>query len=131
MREVRLILPRFDESRIDILHNILTPSASSLSIERVRTFDVSNIPGLAFHPACVILVALTNLRTETSLRSGGNRDSVSRDSPTNEVAKTSDPGVNSTPSIILNICGRVVMIQTEAATGDQAAEQAQQMVSHT
>ena len=121
-----------DESRTDILHHILTPSASSLSIERVRTFDVSNIPGLAFHPACVILVALTNLRTETSLRSGGNRDSVSRDSPTSEVAKTSsDPGVNSTPSIILNICGRVVMIQTEAATGDQAAEQAQQMVSHT
>ena len=106
--------------------------ASSLSIERVRTFDVSNIPGLAFHPACVILVALTNLRTETSLRSGGNRDSVSRDSPTNDVAKPATDaasGVNSTPSIILNICGRVVMIQTEAATGDQAAEQAQQMVS--
>ena len=109
-------------------------SASSLSIERVRTFDVSNIPGLAFHPACVILVALTNLRTETALRSsgGGNRDSLSRDSPTNDVAKPADvtaTGVNATPSIILNICGRVVMIQTEAATGDQAAEQAQQMVS--
>ena len=105
-------------------------SASSLSIERVRTFDVSNIPGLAFHPACVILVALTNLRTETSLRSG-NRDSVSRDSPTNDVAKSTDAAAASasTPSIILNICGRVVMIQTEAATGDQAAEQAQQMVS--
>ena len=61
-------------------------SASSLSIERVRTFDVSNIPGLAFHPACVILVALTNLRTETALRSsgGGNRDSLSQDFTTHE-----------------------------------------------
>lgn len=99
--------------------------ASSLSIERVRTFDVNNIPGLSFHPACVILVALTNLKTET-LRSG-NRDSVSRDSPTNEVSK---PGSDSSPpSIILNICGRVVMIQTEATgSGEQGAEQGQQMV---
>ena len=55
---------------------------------------------------------------------------MSRDSPTNDhVAKPSD--VNSTPSIILNICGRVVMIQTEAAVGDQASEQAQQMVRDT
>ena len=55
---------------------------------------------------------------------------ASRDSPTNDLAKSSEANA-ATPSIILNICGRVVMIQTEAAAtgGDQAAEQAQQMVS--
>ena len=60
--------------RISFVINVgASLSASSLSIERVRTFDVNNIPGLAFHPACVILVALTNLRTET-LRSGNRCD---------------------------------------------------------
>ena len=71
---------------------------------------------------------IVSLLKTNSLSTSVNRDSVSRDSPTNDPAVAKPSDVNSTPSIILNICGRVVMIQTEAAVGDQASEQAQQMV---
>ncbi len=102
----------------------------------MRTFDVNNIPGLSFHPACVILVALTNLKTETLIRptrtSVGHRDSVSRDSPTHgHAVRMASGSDNSAPSIILNICGRVVMIQTEAKLSEDGTEQEQKMMLPT
>ncbi len=51
---------------------LVSLSDTSVSFAKVRSVDANRIPGLTFHPACVILVALTNLRTETS-RSSGNR----------------------------------------------------------
>lgn len=76
-----------------------------INITKVKTFDASRIHGLSFHPACVVLVALSNLKTETTRT--GNRDSVPR-----EVNSCFNESTSS--SLILNICGRVVMLQPEA-----------------
>ncbi len=104
-------------------HSAFPFADTSVNFTKVRTFDANRIPGLSFHPACVILVALTNLRTETSRNSGflgggGGRDSLSRESPTGgggSPAKQLQQQQQqiSEPSIILNVCGRVIMIQSE------------------
>jgi hypothetical protein len=47
-------------------------------VTKYRTFDVSMIPGLNFHPASVVLIALSNLKIETSR--SGNRESFPRES---------------------------------------------------
>ena len=49
-----------------------------MDLTKLRTYDVSVIPGLNFHPASVVLVALSNLRIETSR--SGNRVSFPRES---------------------------------------------------
>ena len=90
-----------------------------VDIERCKTFDASRIHGLSFHPACVVLVALSNLKTETTRM--GNRDSVPREgSP----GSGQTPAVENASSLILNICGRVVMIQPESRPrhGSQSGE---------
>ena len=70
---------------------------------RLKSFDASRIHGLSFHPACVVLVALSNLRTEATRSS-------TRDSSSKEVSNQMDL----TTSLILNICGRVVMLYPES-----------------
>jgi len=43
----------------------------------VESYDISAIPGLNFHPACVVLVALSNLKIEAYRT--GNRESFPRE----------------------------------------------------
>ena len=94
----------------------LGPGTPSLiNIEKYKTFDASRIHGLSFHPACVVLVALSNLKTETTRM--GNRDSMPREGSPNALESAS--------SLILNICGRVVMIQPDSSRprhGSQSGE---------
>ena len=91
-----------------------------VDIERCKSFDASRIHGLSFHPACVVLVALSNLKTETTRM--GNRDSVPREGSPGGSGQTS--AVENASSLILNICGRVVMIQPESRPrhGSQSGE---------
>ena len=77
---------------------LFSDTLASIEITKIKTFDASRIHGLSFHPACVVLVALSSLKTETTR--GGNRDSVPKEFPG-----------EFTSSLILNICGRVVMLQ--------------------
>lgn len=97
--------------------------ATNLTVSKMRSVDATRIPGLIFHPACVTLVALTNLRTETSR--SGNRDSLSRESPTNTNSPSAAKAVEASPSIILNVCGRVVMIQWENKSSGDGTESPQ------
>jgi hypothetical protein len=63
------------------LHIVLKITAGNyclVDVVKQRTYDVSMIPGLNFHPASVILVALSNLKIETSR--SGNRESFPRES---------------------------------------------------
>lgn len=90
------------------------------------------LPGISFHPACVILVALTNLRTETLRHGGGARDSLSRESPTSSLNHHQTPSkLNEVvpPSIILNVCGRVIMIQGENAKSEGGRDSPQMVIS--
>ena len=60
---------------------LIIPKAGNVGLVDVvkqRTYDVSMIPGLNFHPASVVLVALSNLKIETSRT--GNRESFPRES---------------------------------------------------
>ena len=77
---------------------LFSDTLASIEITKIKTFDASRIHGLSFHPACVVLVALSSLKTETTR--GGNRDSVPKEF-----------SGEFTSSLILNICGRVVMLQ--------------------
>ena len=77
---------------------LFSDTLASIEITKIKTFDASRIHGLSFHPACVVLVALSSLKTETTR--GGNRDSAPKEFPG-----------EFTSSLILNICGRVVMLQ--------------------
>ncbi len=123
---------------ISIYALTLTPSnvpntRDSIEITKVRTFDASRIHGLTFHPACVVLVALSNLRTETTRP--GNRDSVSRELSPHQ-AQQERSGSNSSSdicSLIVNICGRVVMLHPESRTrhGSQDRADSPQMVIPT
>lgn len=104
---------------------MILDASSAIEINKLRTFDASRIHGLSFHPACVVLVALSNLKTETTRT--GNRDSASR-------FDTSVSSVES--SLILNICGRVVMLQPEShrsrhGSQDQRSDSPNQMVIPT
>jgi hypothetical protein len=91
---------------------------ASINISKLKTFDASRIHGLSFHPACVVLVALSNLKTETTRT--GNRDSVPRE-PSPGGSLSSQESAN---CLILNICGRVVMLQPETRPrhGSQSGE---------
>ena len=95
---------------------------SNLDVERVRTYDLSSIPGLNFHPASVVLVGLSTLRLEERHRntnaagisvSGSRGDSYFREtSPAdNKHILHRQISTYDLPSIIINICGRVVMLQ--------------------
>ena len=91
-------------------------------ITKVKTFDASRIHGFSFHPACVVLVALSNLKTETTR----GRDS-------RELSPAA-AGTGQESSLILNICGRVVMLQSETQRlrhGSQDRSDSPQMVIPT
>ncbi|CAB4066315.1 RIC1 [Lepeophtheirus salmonis] len=88
------------------------PAISSVTLTKRYEFDCRDIQGFTFHPACVILVALTNIRIETSRFSTNNRDSVPRET---SVYPPSIPEAQQTSSlsIIMNVHGRVMMIKIE------------------
>merc|ERR1719369_571617 len=98
----------------------MTPSSAqnntsaSVEITKIKTFDASRIQGLSFHPACVVLVALSSLKTETTR--GSNRDSVPKE------LKNDQHTHELTSSLILNICGRVVMLQPESRTRNSTTQ---------
>ena len=109
----------------------ISEPAQPVHCMKLRNIDANLIPGLAFHPACVTLIALTNLRTETQRSS--TRDSFPRDtlpsasavphgvgalSPTAAAAlANASANFKFAPSIILNICGRVILLQSEQKNG--------------
>ena len=43
---------------------LFSDTLASIEITKIKTFDASRIHGLSFHPACVVLVALSSLKTE-------------------------------------------------------------------
>jgi len=92
---------------------------TSLHLTKVRSYDASFIPGLNFHPACVVLVGLSTLKigthrgTAAGPSSGGTSGIPSRDTSTLRETSPALQNPADLPSLILNICGRVVMIQQQ------------------
>ena len=91
---------------------------SNLEVERIRSYDLSSIPGLNFHPASVVLVGLSTLRLEerhragTVASSGIRGESYAREtSPSDYKQMLHQVSTYDLPSIIINICGRVIMLQ--------------------
>ena len=55
---------------------------------------------LSVHPACVVSIMLTHLRTETGRQRSGDQMSAGRGPPSDDSA-----------SLIMNVSGRLVLIQ--------------------
>ena len=127
--QVLLINVLYDQLVVFCADNVIsiynlksTGSASNplnLEVSRIRCYDLSSIPGLNFHPASVVLVGLSTLRLEERHRTGAvssatlNRgESYTREtSPVDHKHLLHQVSTYDLPSIIINICGRVVMLQ--------------------
>merc|ERR1719431_415078 len=75
------------------------------NMTKVQDVDAS---ALSIHPACVVSITLTHLRTEARQRSGEGRDSADRSFSADDSA-----------SLIMNVSGRLVLIQRERGSGDE------------
>ena len=75
-------------------------------LTKVQDVDAS---ALSIHPACVVSITLTHLRTEARQRSGEGRDSSDR----------SLSSADDSASLIMNVSGRLVLIQRERGSGDE------------
>lgn len=101
---------------------------TSLHLTKVRSYDASFIPGLNFHPACVVLVGLSTLKIETHRgtaagpSSGGTSGIPSRDASTLRETSPALHNPADLPSLILNICGRVVMIQQQQPQNEMSRD---------
>lgn len=87
---------------------------ATFTCQQIASLDANSVPGLTFHPACVTLIALTKLRSENTRTS--TRDSLGRgESPQSISARDliKPPKELEHTSVILNICGRVIMIQSD------------------
>ena len=73
------------------------------SLTKVQDVDAS---ALSVHPACVVSIMLTHLRTESARQRSGD-SSASSPSPTDDSA-----------SLIMNVSGRLVLIQRDSVSGD-------------
>lgn len=67
----------FEVSLPDLSSFNLKGDIGTVELILVQSFDISIIPGLNFHPACVVLVAMSNLKIEASR--SGNRESFPRE----------------------------------------------------
>ena len=75
------------------------------TITKVQDVDAS---ALSVHPACVVSIMLTHLRTETGRQRSGDTNSAS-------------PPPDDSASLIMNVSGRLVLIQRDNVdTGYQA-----------
>jgi len=90
------------------LYQLTVDASNSLlaCLTKVQDVDAS---ALSIHPACVVSITLTHLRTEARQRSGDGRESTDR---------STCPGDDSA-SLIMNVSGRLVLIQRERGTGDE------------
>ncbi|XP_059078421.1 guanine nucleotide exchange factor subunit Rich-like [Tigriopus californicus] len=94
---------------------------STFTCQQIASLDANGVPGLTFHPACVTLIALTKLRSENTRTS--TRDSLGRgESPQSISARDliKPPKELEHTSVILNICGRVIMIQSDYLNNSSA-----------
>jgi len=75
-------------------------------LTKVQDVDAS---ALSIHPACVVSITLTHLKTEARQRSGEGRESSERGSSS----------ADDSASLIMNVSGKLVMIQRERGSGDE------------
>jgi len=94
-------------SHISLYQLTLDESNPMLAIlTKVQDVDAS---ALSIHPACVVSITLTHLKTEARQRSGEGRDSADR----------SISSADDSASLIMNVSGKLVLIQRERGSGDE------------
>ena len=84
------------------IYELQSESHSVASLTKVQDVDAS---ALSVHPACVVSIMLTHLRTETGRQRSGDNS-------------TGDKGEQSTgdmASLIMNVSGKLVLIQRDYA----------------
>ena len=89
-------------SHISIYQLFLDPEVpgSAPSLAKIQDVDAS---ALSVHPACVVSIMLTHLRTETGRQRSGDQ----------QAGQSGGPGSPSddSASLIMNVSGRLVLIQ--------------------
>ena len=94
-------------SHISLYQLTLDESNPMLAIlTKVQDVDAS---ALSIHPACVVSITLTHLKTEARQRSGEDRKSADR----------SSSSADDSASLIMNVSGKLVLIQRERGSGDE------------
>ncbi|ERL90008.1 hypothetical protein D910_07366, partial [Dendroctonus ponderosae] len=83
------------DAQISIWHLHQNDTVGDVELQKVQAIDVS---ALAVHPACIVSVTLTALRTEAIVKNASQR---------------------AAESIVLNISGRLLLVQRETSNGSK------------
>ena len=107
---------------VPLLYTHCTPHTSSPHIilyiavvarlSKVQDVDAS---ALSIHPACVVSITLTYLKTEARQRSGSDRDSCERSTAGVSPAQLKGDSA----SLIMNVSGKLVLIQREKSNTEE------------
>ena len=105
-------MPCFHPQYSAYICNFLTHLVSVVArLHKVQDVDAS---ALSIHPACVVSITLTYLKTEARQRNGSDRDSCERDLGTSPPQSKDDSA-----SLIMNVSGKLVLIQREKSNSEE------------